>query len=140
MVRSFLGLDRFQPYLRSLMRVMVGFTFSQHGWQKFFGVLGGFGGPGNTADPASLMGIAGILETFGGALIILGLFTRPVAFLLSGEMAVGYFRTHAPQSFWPLLNGGEITVFYCFFFLWLASTDAGAWSLDRLLFRGKPQS
>jgi putative oxidoreductase len=80
-----------------------------------------------------MMGVAGILETFGGALIFFGLFTRPVAFLLSGEMAIGYFRTHAPRSFWPLLNGGEITVFYCFFFLWLSSAGPGPWSLDKLL-------
>src|SRR5262249_34673426 len=112
---------------------MVGFTVSQHGWQKFFGTLGGLGG--QKAELASMLGAAGVLETFGGALIILGLFTTPVAFILSGEMAVGYFRTHAPRGFWPILNGGELAVFYCFFFLWLSSRGAGPWSLDRLFGR-----
>ena len=112
---------------------MAGFTFSLHGWQKFFGVLGGIGGARVPVD--SMLGMAGVIETFGGALIILGLFTRPVAFLLSGEMAVGYFRTHNPNGFWPLLNGGELAVFYCFLWLWFSSTGAGAWSLDRLFGR-----
>jgi putative oxidoreductase len=126
-------LDRYEPQLRSMVRIMVGFTFSQHGWQKFFGWLGGMGG--HPADLYSALGFAGVLETFGGALIILGLFTKPVAFLLSGEMAYGYFRTHAPRGFWPLLNGGEPAVFYSFFFLWLSSNGAGPWSLDRALKR-----
>jgi putative oxidoreductase len=72
-----------------------------------------------------------VLETFGGALIILGLLTRPAAFILCGEMAIGYFRTHNPRGFWPLLNGGEITVLYCFIFLWLCAAGAGPISLDR---------
>ena len=80
-----------------------------------------------------MLGLAGMIETFGGALILLGLFTRPVAFLLSGEMAVGYFRTHAPQGFWPLLNGGELAVFSCFMILWLSAAGAGPWSCDHLL-------
>ena len=122
-----------EPHLRSLFRIAAAFTFSLHGWQKFFGVFGGIGG----ARPSlsSPLGVAGILETFGGALLILGLFTRPVAFLLSGEMAVGYFRTHAPRGFWPLVNGGELAVFYCFMFLWLSAAGPGPWSLDRLLRR-----
>jgi putative oxidoreductase len=130
------ALAPYEAQLRSLARIMVGFTYSQHGWQKFFGIAGGFGGPGKTADPSSLLGIAGIIETFGGAAIILGLFTRPVAFLLSGEMAVGYFRTHAPRGFWPVVNGGELAVFYCFFYLWLCAAGPGPWSLDQL-FRKK---
>jgi putative oxidoreductase len=127
------ALERYEPELRSLMRIMVGFTFSQHGWQKFFGALGGMGG--HPADLYSALGFAGVLETFGGALIMLGLLTRPVAFLLSGEMAFGYFRAHSPQGFWPLLNGGELAVFYSFFFLWLSSKGAGPWSVDRMLGR-----
>ena len=71
----------------------------------------------------------------GGALIVFGLFTRPVAFLLSGEMAIGYFHSHAPHGFWPITNGGELAVFYSFFFLWLSSAGAGRWSLDRLIGR-----
>jgi putative oxidoreductase len=126
-------LARYEPHLRSLARIMIGFTFSLHGYQKFFGWFGGHKFP-----VTSLLGVAGALETFGGALIILGLFTSPIAFLLSGEMAFGYFRTHAPQGFWPLMNGGnngELAVFYSFFFLWLASSGAGPISLDRLLGR-----
>jgi putative oxidoreductase len=125
------ALAPFEPRLRSLARIMIGLTFSLHGWQKTFGAFGGLGG--HTPPLASMLGAAGVIETIGGALIILGLFTRPVAFLLAGEMAVGYFRTHAPRGFWPLTNGGELAVFYCFFFLWLSSAGAGPWSLDRLL-------
>ena len=124
-------LTPWEPYLRSLLRIVAGYTFSLHGYQKFFGMFGGLGG--NKAELMSQMGLAGVLETFGGALIILGLFTRPTAFILSGQMAVAYFLVHMPTSFaFPILNGGEITVLYCFFFLWLASTGPGAWSVDAL--------
>jgi putative oxidoreductase len=124
------ALAPYEPRLRSLVRIMVGLTFSLHGWQKAFGAFGGLGG--NVPPYTSMLGAAGIIETIGGALIIFGLFTRPVAFLLAGEMAVGYFRTHAPRGFWPISNGGELAVFYCFFFLWLSSAGAGPWSLDRI--------
>jgi putative oxidoreductase len=126
-------LARYEPYLRSLARIMIGLTFSLHGYQKFFGWFGGIGG--HSIPVTSMLGAAGAIETFGGALIILGLFTQPVAFILSGEMCVGYFRAHAPQGFWPLTNGGELAVFYAFYFLWLASSGAGPISVDRLLGR-----
>src|ERR1700685_1083705 len=125
------ALTPWEPRLRSLARIMIGLTFSLHGWQKFFGVFGGIGG--QRSPLSSMLGAAGAIETIGGALIILGLFTRPVAFLLAGEMAVGYFRAHAPRGLWPLTNGGELAVFYCFFFLWLSAAGPGPWSLDRLL-------
>jgi putative oxidoreductase len=83
----------------------------------------------------SQMGIGGVLEFFGGLLLILGLFTRPVAFILSGMMAVAYFQVHAPGGFWPLQNRGELAVLYCFVFLFLAVAGGGEWSLDRLLRR-----
>lgn len=121
----------FEPYLKSLVRIMVGFTFSLHGWQKAFGAFGGLGG--HTPPLTSMLGAAGVIETIGGALIILGLLTRPVAFILAGEMAIGYFRTHAPRGLWPLTNGGELAVFYCFFFLWLSAAGPGPWSLDHLI-------
>ena len=121
---------RFEPQLRSILRVMAGFTFSLHGWQKFFGLFGGIGG--HRLAPTDMLGVAGLIETVGGALIILGLLTRPVAFLLSGEMAIGYFRTHAPRGFWPIVNGGELAVLYCFLYLWLAAAGPGPWSLDHL--------
>ena len=124
-------LAAYEPQLRSVFRIIAAFTFWLHGLQKFFGLFGGIGG--KAVPVSSMLGAAGAIETFGGALIILGLFTRPVAFLLSGEMAVGYFRTHAPRGFWPVSNGGELAVFYCFFFLWLCSAGAGPWSLDGLM-------
>ena len=124
-----------EPYLRSLLRIAAAFTFSLHGWQKFFGMFGGIGG--HRLAPTSMLGAAGVLETFGGALVLLGLFTRPVAFLLSGEMAIGYFRAHAPRGFWPLLNGGELAVFYCFLFLWLSAAGPGPLSFDKLLRKAK---
>jgi putative oxidoreductase len=82
------------------------------------------------------MWFAGVLEFFGGALILIGLFTRPVAFLLSGMMAVAYFQAHAPGGFWPLENKGELAVLYCFLFLYIAAAGGGVWSLDRLIRRG----
>jgi putative oxidoreductase len=120
-----------EPQLRSLLRIVAGFAFSLHGYQKFFGWLGGFG-PTGTPELGSMMGVAGVLETFGGALIILGLFTRPTAFVLSGQMAVAYFMVHLPISIFPLLNMGEITVLYCFTFLWLVAAGPGPWSVDAL--------
>ena len=131
---EFTALHRYEPQLRSLARIVVGFTFSLHGWQKALGLLGG---RPDVLPP--LLKAAGWIETIGGAMIILGLFTRPVAFILCGEMAFGYFRTHAPRGFWPLMgaggNDGELAVFYCFFYLWLCSAGAGSISLDKLLGR-----
>lgn len=123
----------YESRLRSILRIVAAFTFSLHGWQKFFGMFGGIAG--SSVPVNSMLGAAGLIETVGGGLLILGLFTRPVGFLLSGEMAIGYFRTHAPRGFFPLLNGGEITVLYCFMWLWFAAAGAGPWSLDRLLGR-----
>ncbi len=86
---------------------------------------------------ASLAGVGGVLELAGGLLILAGLFTRPVAFILSGEMAFAYFMRHAPRSFWPILNGGELAVLYCFLFLYLAAAGPGPWSLDAVVRRRK---
>jgi len=119
-----------EPFMRSVMRIVVGFTFSLHGFQKLFGLLGG-----RQANLFSLFGLAGVLECFGGMLLILGLFTVPVAFLLSGEMAVAYFRTHFPRGFFPIQNGGELAVVYCFVFLYLFVAGGGPLSLDRLIRR-----
>ncbi len=127
-------LTPWEPQLRSILRIIAGFTFSLHGYQKFFGWFGGMGG--NKAELMSQMGAAGVLETFGGALIILGLFTRPTAFILCGQMAVAYFMVHWPMNFFPLLNGGEITVLYCFTFLWLAAAGPGPWSVDAMRSKG----
>lgn len=122
-----------EPYVRSLLRIVVGFTFSAHGAQKLLGFFGGVDGKGATVHLGSLIGFAGALELVGGLLIILGLFTSPVAFVLSGEMAVAYFRAHFPHGFIPLVNHGELAVLYCFIFFYLCIAGAGALSLDSLL-------
>jgi putative oxidoreductase len=121
---------RWAPTLLSVLRMVAALVFMEHGTQKLFGFPGG---PrmGNF-DPLSLMGIAGMLETFGGALLALGIFTRPVAFILSGQMAVAYFKMHAPQGFWPVLNQGELAVLYCFLFLYFAAAGGGPWSVDAM--------
>ena len=118
-----------EPWGRSLLRIVVGFTFSAHGFQKLFGLLGGH----RQTHLFSLFGLAGVLECFGGILLILGLFTVPVAFILSGEMAVAYFTTHFPRGGLPIQNGGELAVVYCFVFLYLFVAGGGPFSLDRLI-------
>jgi len=119
------------PYLLSILRIVGGLLFMQHGAQKLFGLLGG-----TPVHWLSLMGLAGALEFFGGLLLVVGLFTRPVAFVLAGEMAFAYFMVHGPQNFWPLLNGGDLAVLFCFAFLYLSAAGAGPLSVDRLLRRG----
>lgn len=122
------------PRLLSVLRIVAAFLFIEHGAQKLFGFLAA---PGMTSPPPfSQMWVGGVLEFFGGALLLLGLFTRPVAFVLAGMIAVAYFQFHAPGGFWPLQNKGESAVLYCFVFLFLAAAGGGAWALDRLLRRG----
>ena len=129
---------RIQGLSLNLLRIMSGFLFIPHGAQKLFGLFGGYGGqPGATAPLFSLIGLAGILEFFGGLAILLGLFTRPVAFILSGLMAVAYFMAHAPKGFWPLLNRGELAALYSFVFLFLAAAGGGGISIDGLLQKTK---
>jgi putative oxidoreductase len=122
-------------YARSVLRIVPGILFSMHGLQKVLGMLGGFGGHGTAAPRWSQFWVAGVLEIVGGVLIALGLFTRPVAFLLCGEMAVAYFRQHFPRAFWPIQNGGELAVLYCFIYLYLFAAGPGPISLDRVLRR-----
>jgi putative oxidoreductase len=123
-------LANWTPRLLSVLRIVAAFLFMAHGTMKWFGFPAPFPSP---ITLWSLPGIAGVMEIVGGALLLLGLFTRPVAFLLSGEMAFAYFIAHAPQGFWPILNRGESAVLYCFVFLYLAAAGGGAWSLDRLM-------
>ena len=118
------------PRFRSVLRMVAGFMFIAHGTQKLFNAPPGQGGP---VPVASFMGFAGILELAGGLLILIGLLTRPTAFILSGMMAVAYFMAHAPGGFLPLVNRGELAVLYCFAFLYLAVAGGGAWSADRAL-------
>jgi len=129
-------LSRYTDHALTLLRIVAGLLFMQHGVPKLFGLLGGFGGtPGATAPLFSLLGIAGILEFFGGLAILVGLFTQPVAFLLSGEMAVAYFMAHAPRGLWSILNQGELAALYSFVFLFLATAGGGRLSIDGLLFQ-----
>ena len=120
------------PYLLSLLRIVAAFLFLQVGTAKIFAFPAAIMPGGGTAPVGSLPWVAGVLESVGGPLLLLGLFTRPVAFILSGEMAVAYFIGHAPQGFWPVLNQGAPAVFYCFFFLYLSAAGPGPWSLDAL--------
>ena len=122
--------QRWAPYLQSVLRIVVAFLFIAHGTQKLFGVPAA--GPQATVALVSLYGLAGVLETFGGLLMLLGLFTRPVAFILAGEMATAYFMSHVPRGVWPLLNRGEPAVLFCFTWLYFAAAGAGPWSLDAL--------
>jgi putative oxidoreductase len=123
------------PRLLSVLRIITGFLFMAHGAQKLFGFLAPPGMP--AASMGSLMWVAGVLELFGGLLILIGLFTRPVAFILSGMLAVAYFMAHAPSGFWPLQNKGELAVLYCFVFLFFAAAGGGVWSVDWCIRRGR---
>jgi putative oxidoreductase len=120
------------PRMLSILRIMTALLFMEHGAQK---LLGFPASPNPGPALLSLLGLAGVLELFGGALVALGLFTRPVAFVLSGEMAFAYFIGHAPRSFFPVLNGGDAAILYCFVFLYLAVVGAGVWSLDAMRVR-----
>ena len=121
----------------NLLRIVTGFLHAQHGAQKLLGAFGGFGESHGMAPFMSIFWIGGVMELIGGSLVALGLFTRPIAFLLSGEMAVAYFTYHAPQGFWPILNHGELAALYSFIYLFLAANGGGNLSLDGM-FRRKP--
>jgi putative oxidoreductase len=123
---------KISPYLLSILRIAIAILFMQHGGQKLFEYPPG----GQKVALDSLLGVAGILELVGGALIFLGFLTRPVAFILSGEMAVAYFKVHAAGGFWPVQNHGELAVAYCFVFLYLAAAGAGPLSVDALRKKG----
>jgi putative oxidoreductase len=118
------------PYLQSVLRIVAAFLFITHGTQKLFGVPAAE--PRAPVELFSLMGLAGILETFGGLLLLLGLFTGPVALLLAFEMAAAYVIAHAPRGAWPLLNAGELPILYGLVWLYFSAAGAGPWSLDAL--------
>lgn len=118
------------PQLQSLLRIAAAFIFIPSGTMKLFAFPAGIPPDGGTVPLMSQMGIGAVLEVFGGGLMLIGLFTRPVAFILSGEMAVAYFQFHQPQGFWPIVNGGTDAVLYCFVWLYFSAAGAGPWSLD----------
>jgi putative oxidoreductase len=115
------------PRLLSVLRIVAGLQFLEHGTQKFLSFPARAGA---APELMSLFGVQGCLEIAGGVLIILGLFTRPVAFILAGDMAIAYFKVHFAKSFFPALNGGDAAILFCFVFLYLAAAGGGAWSLD----------
>jgi len=121
---------RAMQFTHALLRIVAGLLLMQHGGQKLFGWFGGVGPNGGTVTLMSLMGFAGVLEFFGGSALILGLITRPVAFLLSGEMAVAYFTAHQPHGTWPIQNHGEPAALLSFVFLFYAAHGAGPMSVD----------
>ncbi len=123
------------PQLLSILRIVLAFLFIQVGSAKWFAFPGAVMPGGGTAVIGSLPWFAGIIEVFGGTLILLGLFTRPVAFVLAGEMAVAYFYGHARMGhwLWPVLNMGQTAVIYCFLFLYISAAGPGPWSLDARL-------
>ena len=126
--------SKYQEFTWAILRIITGLAFMTHGLPKLFGWLGGFGGPGEAAELMSRFGVAGVLETFGGLLIVLGLFTRPVAFLLAGQMAVAYFWIHSGFSDpWWWTNGGEKAMLFSFIFLFFSAWGAGPFSVDARL-------
>lgn len=118
------------PRLQSVLRIVAAFIFMLSGTMKLFAFPAGMPPDGGTVPLVSEIGLAGILETFGGALLLLGLFTRPVAFVLAGQMAVAYFQFFFPKGFWPVVNGGVTPALYCFVWLYFSAAGAGPWSLD----------
>jgi len=119
------NLEKARPYILSIVRIMVALLFLEHGLQKFFGFP--------TAGPpmSPLLYVQGVIEIVGGLLLLVGMFTRVVAFVLAGDMAVAYFLAHFPRSFFPAVNAGDAAVLYCFIFLYMMFAGGGIWSVDR---------
>jgi putative oxidoreductase len=123
------ALERYAPYALAILRIVTALIFLEHGAQKLFGFPGE--PPGGLPPSFSFFWVGGVLEFFGGLLVLVGLFTRPVAFVLSGEMAIAYWMFHAPKSIFPVLNGGDAAILYCFVFLYLVFAGPGPWSIDQ---------
>jgi putative oxidoreductase len=122
------GFNAHAPKVLAALRIMTALLYVEHGMVKLFGFPPG--APPGKVSPMGLFGVAGVLEFVGGLLLVVGLFTRPVAFLLAGQMAVAYFMAHAPASPYPVLNHGEPAILFCFIFLYLSVAGPGAWSID----------
>jgi len=125
------------PQFRSILRIVCGLLFIPFGTMKLFAWPMGMPPNNSTAQLLSQVGIGGVLELVGGVLILIGLCTRPIAFVLSGEMAVAYWQFHAPMGFWPMMNQGQPAILFCFIFLYLSAAGAGPWSIDALRERGR---
>jgi len=128
--------ERYAPQVYAVFRIVVGFLFLFHGAQKLLGMFGGMGN-GATAPMMSMPWFAGVIELVGGILVLIGLFTRVVACICSGEMAAAYFMVHQPQGMWPIQNQGELAALYCFAFLYIATRGAGIWSADGAMRRSR---
>ncbi len=124
--------QRFAPQLLSILRIVAAFMFIQNGTMKLFAFPAGMPPDGGTAVLFTQVWVAGVLELVGGGLLLIGLFARPVAFVLAGQMAVAYFQAHAPVSFWTVINGGASAVLFCFLFLYFSAAGPGPWSVDVL--------
>ena len=124
-------METWRPYILSILRIVVGLLFLQHGLSKVFN----FPAPSPVASLSGLLILAAFLETVGAFLFLIGAYTRIVAFILSGEMAFAYFMAHAPRSFYPLANGGEGAILFCFVFLYLVFAGGGPWSIDRAVLK-----
>jgi putative oxidoreductase len=126
MTSLYANLEKRRPYILSVLRIVVALLFLEHGLQKYFG----FPSAGPPMTP--LLYVQGAIEIVGGILILIGAYTRPVAFILAGDMAVAYFMVHFPRSFFPAMNGGDAAVLYCFVFFYIMFAGGGAWSVDRV--------
>jgi putative oxidoreductase len=129
MASLYANLERWRPNVLSVLRIVVALLYLQHGLAKFFGF------PAAGPPLAGLIILAAIIETFGSLLVLVGLFTRLAALVMSGEMAFAYFMGHAPKSFYPMVNGGSLAILYCFVFLYLAFAGGGPWSIDRAVLK-----
>jgi putative oxidoreductase len=126
MTSLYANLEKGRPYILSVLRIVVALLFIEHGLQKYFG----FPSAGPPMTP--LLYVQGAIEIVGGILLLIGAYTRPVAFILAGDMAVAYFMVHFPRSFFPAMNGGDAAVLYCFVFFYIMFAGGGAWSVDRV--------
>jgi putative oxidoreductase len=131
---EFTWLSRWQPQLLAILRIVTSLLFLEHATQKFFA----FPAPFPVEPLPTILVVAGVVELVTGVLATIGLFTRPIAFLAAGEMAIGYFMMHFPQSFWPAVNKGEGAILFCFIFLYIAAAGPGAWSVDGVRIRNPP--
>jgi putative oxidoreductase len=126
------SLEKWTPYVLGVVRVVAALLFMEHGLQKFFGF------PSAGPPMSTILWVQASIEVVGGIALLVGTYTRPLAFILCGDMAVAYFMAHFPRSFYPAVNGGDAAILYCFVFLYLAFAGGGAWSLDEAVANGKP--